>query len=34
MFRVPFSVYFKPWQQRGLIADDVLEEMDRSLSFP
>ena len=25
MLRVPFSVYLKPWQQRGLIADDLLD---------
>ena len=25
MLRVPFSVYLKPWQQRGLIADEVLD---------
>ncbi len=27
MLRVPFSVYLKPWQQRGLIADEVLDEI-------
>ncbi|MGH9809139.1 MAG: hypothetical protein ACRD9W_18120, partial [Terriglobia bacterium] len=27
MVRVPFSVYLKPWQQRGLIADEVLAEI-------
>ena len=27
LLRVPFSVYFKPWQQRGAIADEVLSEM-------
>lgn len=34
MFRVPFSVYFKPWQQRGLIADAVLEEMEPLFVIP
>jgi hypothetical protein len=32
--RVPFSVYFKPWQQRGLITDEVLEEMKPLLVIP
>ena len=27
LLRVPFSVYFKPWQQRGAVADEVLAAM-------
>jgi hypothetical protein len=34
MLRVPFSVYFKPWQQRGAIADEVLSEMGPLFIIP
>jgi hypothetical protein len=34
MLRVPFSVYFKPWQQRGLIADEILKAMEPLFVIP
>jgi len=34
MLRVPFSVYLKPWQQRGLIADELLDEMKPLFLIP
>lgn len=34
LLRVPFSVYFKPWQQRGSIADEVLSEMGPLFVIP
>lgn len=34
MLRVPFSVYLKPWQQRGLIADELLDEMKPFFVIP
>jgi hypothetical protein len=34
MLRVPFSVYFKPWQQRGMIADNVLDEIKPLFVLP
>ena len=34
MLRAPFSVYLKPWQQRGLIADEVLDEIGPLFVIP
>jgi hypothetical protein len=34
LLRVPFSVYFKPWQQRGAIADEVLAAMPPFFIIP
>ena len=34
LLRVPFSVYFKPWQQRGAIADEVLAAMEPLFVIP
>jgi hypothetical protein len=34
MLRVPFSVYLKPWQQRGLIADEALDEIEPLFVIP
>ena len=34
LLRVPFSVYLKPWQLRGAIADEVLSEMDPLFVIP
>ena len=34
MLRTPFSVYFKPWQQRGLIPDKVLDKIGPLFVIP
>ena len=34
LLRVPFSVYLKPWQQRGAIADAVLDKMKPLFMIP
>lgn len=34
MLRVPFSVYLKPWQQRGMIAADVLDQLEPLFVIP
>ena len=34
MLRLPFSVYLKPWQQRGMIADGVLDQLEPLFVIP
>jgi hypothetical protein len=34
MVRVPFSIYLKPWQQRGMIAEETLEKMEPLFVVP
>jgi hypothetical protein len=34
ILRVPFSIYLKPWQQRGLIADEVLDKIEPLFVIP